>query len=79
MSITYRRTWSKWRERNAGGACGRAWRELRERETDQIINRAYTIQVAVDMRTEEMCYQSPAILEQCLKPYLQGIQSCSNV
>ncbi|NCD23134.1 MAG: hypothetical protein EOL90_09365 [Spartobacteria bacterium] len=33
MSITYRRTWSKWRYRNAGGACGGAWRELRERET----------------------------------------------
>lgn len=33
MSTTYRRTWSKWRYRNAGGACGGAWRELRERET----------------------------------------------
>ena len=46
--------------------------ELRDRDSGQIINRAYTIQVAVDMRTEEMCYQSPPILEQCLKPYLQG-------
>lgn len=40
MSITYRRTWSKWRYRNAGGACGGAWRELRERET------AYALQAA---------------------------------
>ena len=40
MSITYRRTWSKWRYRNAGGACGGAWREMRERET------AYALQAA---------------------------------
>ena len=32
VSTTRPCTWRKVRERNAGGACGRAWRELRRRE-----------------------------------------------
>ena len=44
--------------------------EIRDKNTHQVINRAHTIQVAVDMQTEQMCYQSPAILEQCLQPYI---------
>lgn len=41
--------------------------EIHEQDTQILIHRAYTIQVAVDMRTTEMCYQSPDVLNQCLK------------
>ena len=44
--------------------------EIRQQTTGKVINRAYTIQVAVDIQTQEMCYQSPPILEQCLKPFM---------
>lgn len=44
--------------------------EIRDQVTSELITRAYTIQVAVDMNTLEMCYQSPPILGQCLQPYL---------
>lgn len=35
---------------------------IRDAQTDEVLTRAYTIQVAVDMATGEMCYASPAIL-----------------
>ena len=36
--------------------------EIRDVKTGKKLTSAYTIQVAVDMKSEEMCYQSPAIL-----------------
>ena len=36
--------------------------EIRDVKTGKKHTSAYTIQVAVDMKSEEMCYQSPAIL-----------------
>lgn len=39
---------------------------ISDKATGKVINKAYTIQVAVDAKTNEMCYQSPAILWDCL-------------
>ncbi|GGP21744.1 acyl-CoA thioesterase [Silvimonas iriomotensis] len=36
--------------------------EIRDAQTGARLTRGHTIQVAVDMNTEEMCYVSPAIL-----------------
>jgi acyl-CoA thioester hydrolase len=35
---------------------------IRDKATGEKLNSAYTIQVAIDMQTEEMCYESPDIL-----------------
>jgi acyl-CoA thioester hydrolase len=43
--------------------------EIHEQASQILIHRAYTIQVAVDMHTTQMCYQSPEILSQCLNNF----------
>jgi acyl-CoA thioester hydrolase len=40
--------------------------QMHDKATGQLLNKAYTIQVAVDMSTKEMCYQTPQILADCL-------------
>jgi acyl-CoA thioester hydrolase len=39
---------------------------IRDAATDQVITRAHTIQVAVDLATNEMCLVSPPVLSQRL-------------
>jgi acyl-CoA thioester hydrolase len=39
---------------------------IRDAMTDQVLTRAHTIQVAVDLATNEMCLVSPSILSQRL-------------
>jgi len=36
--------------------------ELRDSQTDNRLTRGHTVQVAVDMSTREMCFESPAVL-----------------
>ena len=36
--------------------------EIQDEETGERVTRGYTIQVAVDMKTEELCFVSPPIL-----------------
>ena len=38
-------------------------------QTGKRMTKGYTRQVAVDMKTEEMCFASPAFLEEKLEPY----------
>ena len=59
MSITYRRTWSKWRYRNAGGACGRAWRDLREREAAFALQAAAWLQAITLATTPSVKWRDP--------------------
>lgn len=40
--------------------------QMHDKASGQVLNKAYTIQVAVDMRSNEMCYQTPKILWDCL-------------
>lgn len=40
--------------------------EIRDGESLALLHRAYTIQVALDAETNEMCYQTPHILAECL-------------
>lgn len=40
--------------------------EMTDKETGKVLNRAHTVQVAVDINTNEMCYQSPQVLWQKL-------------
>ncbi|HEV2607380.1 MAG TPA: thioesterase family protein [Xanthomonadaceae bacterium] len=39
---------------------------IRDAMTDQVLTRAYTIQVAVDLATNEMCLVSPSVLSERL-------------
>ncbi|TDR30753.1 acyl-CoA thioesterase [Hydromonas duriensis] len=41
--------------------------EIRERASGVLIHRAYTIQVAVNLESYQMCYQSPEVLGRALK------------
>ena len=40
-------------------------------KTERRLTKGYTTQVAVNMQTREMCYQSPQILLDCLKAWDQ--------
>ena len=44
--------------------------EILDAATRKRLTRGYTVQVAVDMRTREMCFASPDILREKLKGYL---------
>jgi acyl-CoA thioester hydrolase len=44
--------------------------EIRDAATRKRLTRGYTVQVAVDMRTHEMCFASPSILREKLEGYL---------
>ena len=44
--------------------------EFRDAKTGKRLTRASTVQVAVDMKTEEMLWESPPILREKLAPYL---------
>lgn len=43
---------------------------IRDVETDTVLTKAYTVQVAVDIQTEEMQYQSPQVLLDKLAAYI---------
>ncbi len=45
--------------------------EIYDLATNKVLNKAYSIQVAVDLKTEEMLYESPPILFQKLKGLLK--------
>ena len=42
--------------------------------TDEILTKAYTVQVAVDIKNNEMQYESPAVLIEKLAPYINNYQ-----
>ncbi|WP_016956410.1 acyl-CoA thioesterase [Catenovulum agarivorans] len=44
--------------------------EIRDVETNKVLTKAYTVQVAVDIQTEEMQYQSPQVLLDKLAAYI---------
>ncbi|EWH10613.1 4-hydroxybenzoyl-CoA thioesterase [Catenovulum agarivorans DS-2] len=43
---------------------------IRDVETDAVLTKAYTVQVAIDMQTEEMQYQSPQVVLDKLAAYI---------
>ena len=46
--------------------------EIYDLSTKQILSKAYTVQVAVSIETEEMQFESPSILANKLKEYVNG-------
>ncbi|MDR2925857.1 MAG: acyl-CoA thioesterase [Azoarcus sp.] len=44
--------------------------EIRDTDTQKRLSHGHTVQVAVDMRTREMCFASPNILRQKLEGHL---------
>ncbi|MFZ1890701.1 MAG: acyl-CoA thioesterase [Formosimonas sp.] len=37
-----------------------------DKTTGQLLHKAHTVQVAIDAKTQEMCYQTPTVLARCL-------------
>ena len=46
--------------------------EFRDAETGRRLTRASTVQVAVSLEMESMCWETPAVLRECLAPFLSS-------
>ncbi len=44
-------------------------------ETNNILTKASTIQVAVDMTTQEMCFETPPVFQKAVQNYLKRVPS----
>ena len=52
---------------------------ITDASTGEKLSKAYTTQVAVDMKTHEMCFVSPAVLREKLTDYLQKKRAINQV